>query len=252
MGTKTFLKVLAGATALALSGHSFAQTNANAGGTIFLDITDVTTGASFIFDTGQTLSGFTGTVGYGHSLSGDANYTAFEASVGGSDILQYAVVGGATSSPFTNEIDSTASSAPGGTVKGNAVLAAWQQVNNFLGPVANPSGGSSYLTSAQVGLSWTGGGFENNFNSKAQLTDFNSIGTAMNFYQEGTNNPNSSVIGAVYTTYAGQWNLTSGGQLSYTVAAVPLPAPVLLLLSSLAMLGLIGRRRSSTVFGAAA
>jgi hypothetical protein len=256
MGTKTVLKVLATATALALSGQVLAaNTAADSTGTIFLNITDTNTGSSYIYDTGLSTLSFTGTSGYSISLAADPNFTAFTASENAGDVIQYAVVGAAGQAgqvPFQYINDSTASAAPGSTTKGKATFTAWQQINNFTSGIANPSPGSSFLSSAQALSSWTGSGDEANFNANLQLTDSALLGSSMSFYQIATNNPASTTIAAIQSTFLGTWLMTAGGALSYTVAAVPLPAPVLLLLSSLAMLGLIGRRRSSVVSGAVA
>ena len=65
------------------------------------------------------------------------------------------------------------------------------------------------------------------------------IGTALAFYQDAASR---SVI-ANGVAFAGTWDLTSAGTLTYGgVSAVPLPTPLLLLLSGLGLMGVVARR----------
>jgi len=250
--TKSKLKMLLGAAAaLGAAGHALAQTNAGSGGTIWLTVNDVTTGSSYLFDTGLAVSSFTGTgsgVVYTQTLSG-ANWTSFLATLDGgslstTDIMHYGVVSGAAAS----------SSAPvlldfTGIHTQNAVSDAkadtmWTQVNNFLGTVNNPSGGSSFFADSSPNTSgWYKGGYETNFNNAAGNTEWSGIGTGMAFYQVSNNLSGTTALGTA-STFAGTWDLSTAGVLTYTVTSstVPLPAPLLLLLSGLGLTGLVGRR----------
>lgn len=78
------------------------------------------------------------------------------------------------------------------------------------------------------------------------------VGTAMGFYLVSGSSSNTGTNNAVMTALQnapgsiGQWLLSGAGQLTYTLAsvsAVPLPAAVWLLLSGLAGVGVVGRRR---------
>ena len=75
--------------------------------------------------------------------------------------------------------------------------------------------------------------------SSGPYADDASIGTALAFYQDAASR---SVI-ANGVAFAGTWDLTSAGALTYGgVSAVPLPTPLLLLLSGLGLMGVVARR----------
>ena len=74
------------------------------------------------------------------------------------------------------------------------------------------------------------------------------VGNALGFYNFGSNGPVGSAIKTIYQNASGlgQWLLNSDGHLTYTIAgpgSVPLPAAVWLLMSGLAGIATIGRRR---------
>jgi hypothetical protein len=80
------------------------------------------------------------------------------------------------------------------------------------------------------------------------------VGTAMNFYSvaNSANDPFSATGPAAVTKYVGTWLVSAAGVLTYDVggAPVPLPAAVWLLLSGIAGVGTISRRRKTAAVAA--
>ncbi len=76
------------------------------------------------------------------------------------------------------------------------------------------------------------------------------VGTAMAFYRLTADLTDTFASTYTTTTYAGTWNLSAGGVLTYNVGGgtpVPLPAAAWLLLSGITGLGAIARRRKTDV-----
>jgi hypothetical protein len=259
MRIKTALTGLAGAVALACSGGAFAQTNAGSGGTVILNIVDTSNGTSFVFDTGLSVASFADPTSFSLNLANDPAsaavsqaYNAFLAGEAnpGNDILDYSVVGvaepganGAYATTLTTAVSLPTTSTG---VKGSDAAA---QIGTFLGQVKNPLGGATYNgTSANSLSSWNLGGYEGNLQADlGSVSDNAAINTSLAFYAVTTTTPSGSRNGAGVSTFTGAWDLTSAGLLTYTepgggTSPVPLPTPLLLMLSGLGLMGLVARR----------
>jgi hypothetical protein len=68
------------------------------------------------------------------------------------------------------------------------------------------------------------------------------VGTALNFYSEASTNLTDTTTGTTtLATLAGKWTYANG-VATYGASAVPLPTPLLLLLSGLGFMGVVARR----------
>jgi hypothetical protein len=255
MSINTGLKVIAGAVALAFAGGAMANTSTNAGpsGTIFLNIEDTTNGTSFMYDTGLSAASFTGTSSISAiSLAGDANYQAFLAGKGASDVVDYSVLGSYTAtSPLVNTLFTSTS--PPVAQSGNLINGSATQIGTFLGAIntlTSATTNSVYQpVGANVSTNWFVSGNEGTLTGDLNINSDNAaIGTALAFYTTGTSNINSTTKIGSLSTFAGSWTLDSSGSLSYNVGTtpVPLPTPLLLLLSGLGLMGLVARRGQSS------
>jgi hypothetical protein len=253
MRINTGLSVLAGAVALACSGGAFAQTTtANSTGTIFINIIDTTNDTSFMFDTGLSVASFADPTSYTANLAtsstSSAAYAAFvagESNAGGvPDSIDYSVVGNYTptsGTPYAVTLV-TANSKPT-TIAGVAGAGAAGQIEAFVATINNPAGGATYNGAGTPATSTWNGGYEAGLTNEMGTSDNALVGTSLDFYAITTNTSSGTRNGAVVSAFTGTWDLTSGGLLSYSEGSpVPLPTPLLLLLSGLGLMGLVARR----------
>jgi hypothetical protein len=261
MSAKFVFKALAGAVALAIGGTALANTSTNGTttGDVFLNIVDTTTNTAFFFDTGISQASFNGASSLTPiNVASDPNYVAFKAAVGATDVLDYSVASGTrtTTAPATATVLFTTNN----TVNAGAGIALAQAqtaiATAFLpnvNLVTSSTTNSAYITggSATAGAGsaayWANPLTEGVFQTQLGIASDNAaIGTALAFYSESNSSLRSTTALSTVSTFAGTWDLTSAGVLSYTVSSVPLPMPLVLLVSGLGLMGLMSRRGKSS------
>lgn len=257
MSAKFALKTLVGAVALAIGGTALANTTTNGTttGDIFLNIVDTTNNSAFFFDTGISQASFNGSASLTPvNLASDPNYAAFKAAVAATDNLDYSLLSSTktTTSPAVATVffttNNTVSPVAGiGVAQSQAVIA-----SGFLPNINNTTSSTANSALATGGGSSASNFWGNPLNEGVVQTQLNiasdsaAIGTALAFYSESSNALRSTSTPATVTQFAGTWDLTSGGLLSYTVSSVPLPAPLFLLVSGLGLMGVMSRRGKSS------
>jgi len=256
MRINTTLKVLAGAVALACAGGAFAQTTTTtgAGGTIFLTLNDETNGNSYLFDTGLSASSFADPTSVGPiNLAADPNYQAFLTAEGGTDTITYSVLAGYSAGSTTKTTLFT-SSGTVSSVAGKFLNSAYAQITGYLSAadgVASTTPGSEFSNSLPA-TEWFSSGNEGSFIGALSISGDNAApGSAIAFYSETSSALTSATKQATVGTFLGTWTLSSAGVLSYSepTSAVPLPAPLVLLLSGLGLMGVVARRKSGSDAG---
>jgi hypothetical protein len=259
MSANLGLKVLAGAVALAIGGTAMANTSLNgtSTGDVFVNIVDTSNNTSFLFDTGVSQSAFNGNSNYSFNFASDPNYAAFLAAEGGSDNVDYSVFS-ATGGGGTETVLFTSSITPPATRTSGNFATAQTTIGGTTGFLVNANTITSTTTNSvdlsgtfEFGTALQEGVLSNQLlnsglaNAAGGYADDAALGTALAFYEDAaTRSGGVSINGQAF---AGTWDV-SGGVATYTAStsAVPLPTPVLLLLSGLGLMGVV-TRRSKTV-----
>ena len=257
MRLNVMTKVVAGAVAMAFGGAAFANTSLTNSGDIFLNIVDfsvngsgVETSTSYLFDTGITEAAFNpASTSYSFNLTADPNIADF---LGTGSNLNYSLLAttatGSGNTKFnefftTNIPSSTWSALTVAKANQGMANAAIQASGAFLptadGTTSSTSNSVALGTGTTWGTSLTEGIVSNQLlnDSTAPYGDNAAIGTPLAFY---------SASGGNLISFAGTWNLTDVNNQEVLqwnpVGPVPLPAPVLLLISGIGLLGVVARR----------
>jgi hypothetical protein len=252
MSAKLGLKVLAAALALG-STAAMAQTTLNTTtGDVFINVVDPTNNTSFLFDTGVSQASFNGGTTQSFNFASDPNYTAF-LSAAGSNTLDYSVFSATTGSIqtvyFTSSVAVPAQTGSSGT----SIVSAIGTIDGFLtganSITSTTTNSVNLATTFQFGTALNEGSVAasllNNPNTTSiggYVTDA-ALGTALAFYDDAAGRSGVTTYGSAF---AGTWDV-SGGVATYTVgtAPVPLPMPVLLMLSGLGLMGVVARRNKT-------
>jgi hypothetical protein len=248
--------VLATAIALATSGVAMANTNLDgtSTGDVFINVVDTTNNTSFLFDTGFSQASFNVNQSQIFTFSGDANYATFVAGEGSGDVLTYSVISATNNGATTTGTMLFTSNAGPSAVLGNALGNALTYVQGF---ASNANGVTSTTTnSALLSSATTWGQQAYEYNVDAQLgiaytspgSGVGAIvgaGDTLNFYDETSTHTLSANKYSTLSTLAGTWTYAAGIATYNVPSAVPLPTPVLLLLSGLGLMGVVARRNKS-------
>jgi hypothetical protein len=250
------LKLIAGAVALAIGGTAMANTNLDGTsvGDVFINIVDTTNNTSFLFDTGVSQAAFNGSTSQTFNFASDPNYVAFLAAEGGSDNVDYSVFSATKSSTqtvyFTSSVPVPAQTGQSGTNIGGAVggigafLGTANSITSATTTSVNLSGINEFGTALNEGNIATLLLNNPNVTATGGYVDDAALGTALAFYEDAASRSGVSTYGVAF---AGTWDV-SGGIATYTVgntAPVPLPTPLLLMLSGLGLMGVVARRNKT-------
>jgi hypothetical protein len=267
MSKKFVVKALSGAVAMVVAGGAMANTNLNATttGDLFFNIVDETNSTSFLYDTGISQAAFNGSGSYSIPLASDPNLSSF---LNGTDSYDYSVLSatrvgsGPTSQStllFTGGANATAPTPSPPTSSNLAqAQAAIGGFFTFANTVTSTTANSAIIPTGAQGNGYWGQGLtegivsSNLFNvTLTPYADNAPLGTPLSFFQ---------AVGSTLTTYTGSWNFSAatdilsymqpgGGGTNPPPPAVPLPTPLLLLVSGLGLMGVsrIRRRTAGTL-----
>jgi len=254
MSANLGFKVLTGAIALAIGSTAIANTtlDGTSTGDVFINVVDTTNGTSFVYDTGVSQAAFSGSTAYSGSFASDPNYAAFVAGEKTTDNLDFSVFS-ATKPTTSSEVVYFSSSITAPTTEGSTnMAAAAANIGGFLNganATASTTTNSALLSGTnEFGTALYEGIISNQLlnsptaNAAGGYATDGALGTSLSFYEDAASR---SGVTTNALAQAGTWTVNAAGTYSYSggaVSSVPLPTPVVLLLSGLGLMGVVSRR----------
>lgn len=249
------LKTVAASVALAVVATPALAVESTTTGnsSLFISVFDPVLGASVVQDLGINYSDFLRaavTPDAGYTTSFNVDLSVFTQTGSNPANLQYSLFAGDGTGTFSGtEVLATAQ-------LGSTITGINSNVVGMLGSTGAPAVFAQWNQSCgTTSVTCTGTGFGSTYfgNFADDIGGYlpgasASIGSALGFYSLRRSSPGSSdaLIATAYANAQGaaQWLLAANGLLTYVAPAVPLPAAVWLLLSGLAGIGVIGRRKT--------
>jgi hypothetical protein len=277
----TFKKLLIGSAiaATAMSSQAAIIDGSNGDGELFVILQTSTNNNSFIFDLGKTISTFDINTNQSFNLASSPFYTTFIANNTANDPVRFGVIGSDSQGLNTGELDSkklyvTALANTTPTNQSNSTLA--NRAGNLDGFITAINGQNSltfsgtHLTSTDgasldtsTGLTTSYSTFSGAFVGANALTMV-ARGSSAELFKFGTSFPGTANTASVITDFfsatetptnlGGYFTLSTTGALDYfgsptgpVVNPVPEASEWAMMLSGLAMVGLMVRRRRNNV-----
>ena len=247
------LKAVAAAVALALGSTSALAVDMGGNSSLIVNVYDSVLGVSIVKDLGLNYLDFleaavTPSDGYTASFSVDMSIFAGS----NPNNVKWSVFASDAQGLFSATEVLTTAGLNIGAVPGINSNVAGSLGSNGYGSVFtqwNTACGTSAETCTGTGFGSTYfGEYGEDINNNITVPTSGALDTALGFYslKRSSNSAGDQLISAQYSNgNLAQWLLTASGTLTYSVAPVPLPAALWLLLSGLAGIGVIGRRKTA-------
>lgn len=249
-------KALVAALALSAAGAANAAINTfnvDGPGSIVLSVWDKTNQVSALFDLGIDTGNFTAASATA-SMSWDltsGDYADVWAAVSGYDMANtyFSVFGGdRTGSLITQQyFVSTADSQAGVDAMTATRIQAFNGVDTYLtnsNPLGNHQAVADGANVDAGGASYQGFSVGDNWGTQATFTATALVGDSLGFYAlQGAGSGRATFV--TNEVFAGEFSMSSAGQLSYVTAPVPEPETYALMLAGLGLIGTVARRRAA-------
>jgi hypothetical protein len=252
------LKAVAAAVALALGSTSAMAVDSTTTGnsSLFVTAYDAVLGASIVKDLGLNYADFLEaavTPDTGSVLNFTLDMSVFTSVGSNPNDIRWSVYAADGSGNFAAREVLTTAALDLGTITGinSHVTGAITAANGVYAQWNTACGAAAETCIGTNNSSTYFGGFGEDLNNGVLFPTSGALGTALGFYSLRASTPGAGdpLVSAQYANSSSfaQWLLDANGNLTYSIAAapVPLPAALWLLLSGIAGVGVIGRRKAA-------